>query len=189
MRAEVFLGAACKYGHDGRRYVLTKGCVECSNLKNEKNKEIRSLYYKDKRKENPQYRVDYRKEWALENRERVSKTNQKWYEQNKERKKQKQKIWNLNNKDRLKVHSQNRKSRIGVQKISYEDIQRKLMLQKESCAVCKTVLDSYEIDHVVPLALGGKHEASNIQILCPHCNRTKSKKDPLIFMQSKGYLL
>jgi 5-methylcytosine-specific restriction endonuclease McrA len=63
-------------------------------------------------------------------------------------------------------------------------------LQKWLCAVCRCgVKDGYHVDHIVPLAKGGQHIASNIQILCPTCNVRKSAKDPIDFMQSRGFLL
>ena len=63
-------------------------------------------------------------------------------------------------------------------------------LQKWLCAVCRCgVKDGYHVDHIVPLAKGGQHVASNIQILCPTFNVRKSAKDPIDFMQSRGFLL
>ena len=45
------------------------------------------------------------------------------------------------------------------------------------------------IDHIVPLAKGGSDGPENIQLLCAHCNRRKSAKDPIVFMQENGFLL
>lgn len=37
--------------------------------------------------------------------------------------------------------------------------------------------ESYpSIDHVLPIAKGGRHEWSNVQLLCRHCNAVKSDK-------------
>lgn len=33
-----------------------------------------------------------------------------------------------------------------------------------------------EMDHIVPVSKGGKTEESNLQTLCRHCNRVKSRK-------------
>lgn len=63
-------------------------------------------------------------------------------------------------------------------------------LQQWKCAICRvSVKDAYHVDHIMPLAKGGKHEAANIQILCPSCNVRKSAKHPVDFMQERGFLL
>lgn len=62
--------------------------------------------------------------------------------------------------------------------------------QKWLCAICKkSIKKNFHADHIMPLYLGGKHEVGNIQLLCPTCNLRKSKKDPIVFMQSMGFLL
>lgn len=65
-----------------------------------------------------------------------------------------------------------------------------LKLQREKCAICKCSLKAgYHVDHINPLARGGAHAALNIQLLCPPCNVRKSAKDPIEFMQSRGFLI
>lgn len=61
--------------------------------------------------------------------------------------------------------------------------------QRWKCVVCKQKLVKYEVDHIYPLSLGGGNESSNLQLLCVRCNRRKSAKNPIDFMQSMGYLL
>lgn len=62
--------------------------------------------------------------------------------------------------------------------------------QKWTCVVCRCgIKEHYHVDHITPLAKGGVHAAYNIQLLCPTCNVRKSAKDPLEFMQSRGFLL
>jgi 5-methylcytosine-specific restriction endonuclease McrA len=33
--------------------------------------------------------------------------------------------------------------------------------------------DRLELDHIIPLAMGGSNTARNIQVLCERCNREK----------------
>lgn len=66
-----------------------------------------------------------------------------------------------------------------------------MALQRGKCACCKcdmTKTGSHR-DHVKPLAIGGNNEDRNIQLLCPKCNHSKQAKNPVDFMQERGYLL
>lgn len=63
--------------------------------------------------------------------------------------------------------------------------------QKGRCACCGSLLKTAgrHLDHKVPLIGGGLHEDSNLQLLCKKCNLSKGAKDPIEFMQSRGFLL
>lgn len=46
------------------------------------------------------------------------------------------------------------------------------------CAACDAKCDrGWELDHIVPLALGGDDEPANWQVLCLPCHRAKSRGD------------
>ena len=63
-------------------------------------------------------------------------------------------------------------------------------LQQWRCSVCRCdIRKKFHVDHVMPLARGGQHEPMNLQLLCPTCNVRKSAKDPIRFMQERGFLL
>lgn len=56
--------------------------------------------------------------------------------------------------------------------------------EKGLCAICKTYLTSLHhvngrlaIDHIVPIALNGVNDPTNLQILCEGCNGKKSGKE------------
>ena len=91
-----------------------------------------------------------------------------------------------------RIKSQNRKARklaVGG-RLSNGLAQRLMVLQKRKCACCRKSLDDgYHMDHNIPLALGGLNDDSNIQLLCPPCNLSKSAKHPIEFMQQRGFLL
>lgn len=42
------------------------------------------------------------------------------------------------------------------------------------CRNCKRHTDDLEIDHIIPIAKGGKSEYNNLQTLCKRCNKNKS---------------
>ena len=49
---------------------------------------------------------------------------------------------------------------------------------KWSCNVCCQLVDEhYEIDHIVPLHLGGSNHRSNLQLLCHQCHKTKTMSE------------
>jgi len=68
--------------------------------------------------------------------------------------------------------------------------------QNGRCALCGTLLirtAKPEVDHVIPLALGGKSVLSNYQLLCRECNAGKGKllnwmMGAPFFIESGGYL-
>ena len=45
------------------------------------------------------------------------------------------------------------------------------------CNVCKLHCESYEIDHIIPLAGGGDNSISNLQPLCPKCHNEKTTEE------------
>lgn len=75
--------------------------------------------------------------------------------------------------------------------VSTDIVAKLLVMQKGRCACCKAKFtdSKYELDHIEPLAKGGRHADDNLQLLCMHCNRTKADKDPISFMQQLGFLL
>jgi 5-methylcytosine-specific restriction endonuclease McrA len=49
--------------------------------------------------------------------------------------------------------------------------------QRGKCAICQKYLcDVFEVDHSILLSKGGSNEPSNIQLLCPNCNKIKGNK-------------
>ena len=47
---------------------------------------------------------------------------------------------------------------------------------------------SGHLDHILPLALGGRHDDDNLQLLCGTCNMRKGARDPTEFAQANGKL-
>lgn len=94
-----------------------------------------------------------------------------------------------NNPEKVKEFTLRRKSR-KFGRLPKGTISRLGAAQRWKCVVCKCDISSaYHVDHITPLAKGGKHEPTNIQLLCPTCNVKKSDKDPIRFMQERGFLL
>lgn len=98
-----------------------------------------------------------------------------------------------NNPISFRIRNQTRRARkkAGGGEISAGLPEKLYRLQRGMCACgCKQPLgDDFHLDHIMPLALGGSNTDDNIQLLRALCNRQKSAKHPVDFMQSRGYLL
>lgn len=93
------------------------------------------------------------------------------------------------NPDKVREFSQRRAGR-KLDRLPYGTVPRLRKAQGDKCAICCFKLKGGgHVDHVVPLARGGRHVAENLQILCAPCNLHKSDRDPIAHMQSLGRLL
>ena len=52
---------------------------------------------------------------------------------------------------------------------------RRAVLARERCAEC--VKPGTEVDHILPVALGGGPELENLQLLCQRCHAAKTRQD------------
>ena len=54
--------------------------------------------------------------------------------------------------------------------------------RKGTCARCSQKIDAgkaWDIDHIIPLALGGTNETKNLQVLCRPCHRSKTSQSDI----------
>lgn len=67
---------------------------------------------------------------------------------------------------------------LGLRTFGDDIVEAKYEEQKGICPICKQHFEIYEMeaDHIIPWSKGGKTVADNCQMLCLHCNRTKSNK-------------
>lgn len=131
--------------------------------------------------------------WRSLNKERCLAVNALYKKENAEKVKEANTLWNLNNKEAKATSSRNYKARKkNASGTLTRSLKEKLMtLQNGRCVCCKVRLTSKNthMDHVVPLKTGGSNTDDNIQLLCQPCNNSKGAKDPIDFMQSRGFLL
>lgn len=161
----------------------------------QEHKENRILFQKEYWVKNANRRADYNSKYRDKNRERMLEYCRKYNQDHKEenvqyRKANKEKIAA---RDKLyrstesgrNVHnrkSHNRRAKIaGVMVDAVNPIE---IFERDGfkCQLCgiKTRLDynryhpkRSELDHIIPLSLGGEHSKRNTQCLCRHCNATK----------------
>lgn len=119
-----------------------------------------------------------RKRYA-ENKEKALATNRKWSEANKEHHRALNRQWSKKNPEAARALVARRRARIAGVGGSYTkaDIRRMHDEQSGKCP-CGALFSEvgYHVDHVHPLSLGGTNDPSNLQLLCPTCNRRKGAK-------------
>jgi 5-methylcytosine-specific restriction endonuclease McrA len=100
--------------------------------------------------------------------------------------------WAKANPEANRVRVQNRRARklANGGECSKGLVDKLLILQKGKCPCCGNSLGKdYHLDHIVPLARGGSNSDSNMQLLTKVCNMQKHAKDPVDFMQERGFLI
>ena len=172
--AQTFTGNPCGKGHSGERYVSNNQCVECSKAWYAKNREKKAKQYLEQKESIKERKAKRARQYYLENKERLLAQQKEYYE---------------NNKDKWIEKAHKRRASGLPTHFKISDIKRLKELQQSKCPICKQKLSKHHIDHIVPLSKGGANDFGNLQLLCPSCNLNKHAKDPVVFMQSKGYLL
>lgn len=84
----------------------------------------------------------------------------------------------------LAAHVRNRRARQRGNGGSHSaaDVAAQRDRQSGRCFYCHHALaGGHEVDHVVPLALGGSNGPENLVVTCPPCNRTKNATHPMDF--------
>ncbi len=129
---------------------------------------------------------------------RKSKSYAAWYGRNAEKKRNQSKEyrasnneayvaairrWQKANPERVRLHikgvSSRRRARLNntlCEHISPAQLQNLVDGWDTKCAYCRVVLSNFELDHIVPVAAGGLHMASNLAPACLKCNRSKGAK-------------
>lgn len=143
-------------------------------------KEIRE-YLREWYVANKEKHKEVSKQYRQENHEKVSQYNRRYREANAEEIRHKQK--SIAGKRRM--YEQNRRARKAAQLGELDEATIELMYlhQDGLCAYCEyPLLALYQVDHIVPLSKGGKHDWSNIAIVCRRCNNSKYTTDVEAFM-------
>ena len=136
--------------------------------------------------------VDYHSKRNKEYRQASAERLREYRESQKQRISARQKEHYKNNKEMYYANNRARKARLKSVggKHTARDIESLKRLQKFKCAYCMgSIIKKMHVDHIMPIALGGSNDISNIQILCATCNLRKGAKDPIKFRQEAGALL
>ena len=143
---------------------------------------------------NPERKRAHNKKWQDANKDKVRIKNKSYKTLHKERLRPiaiaRTKQWQANNPEKHRANSRKarhtRRARIYGAGGSYTNKQIAELLEKQNCccAACAASLkEKRELDHIIAIARGGSNDISNLQWLCPPCNRSKGAKDYALWAQ------
>jgi len=119
----------------------------------------------------------YKARYNKDNAERIRQQKAEWHERNKEKVREQQRAWRQANK--LSILERNARRRAVKLSRTIGDIDLEALTANMQCGICGGVIeDNYHIDHIIPLARGGSHTQSNLQLAHPICNLKKKDKLP-----------
>lgn len=131
-------------------------------------------------------------EWRKRNPERTVAQAARTRQKNKEKAKLQKAEYRAANPAKALSYKKKRRALLAAApgRHTLEDVKSLLRLQRGMCAVCRSAMNgNYHVDHIHPISCGGSDDKLNLQLLCPTCNTSKHNKDPVNFMQSRGFLL
>jgi 5-methylcytosine-specific restriction endonuclease McrA len=142
-------------------------------VNNAKNKEQKRARRAEMYRENPTPLLEYGKAYYQANKEKIMQRRR------------------MNPEVRRAANAKRRAAKRGAAGgYTAADVRALMKLQRGKCPACASDLcDGYHIDHVMPLALGGANDKSNLQLLCPPCNQSKGALHPIEHAQRIGRLL
>lgn len=202
-------GIVCSVCGDDVKYTSDGQCVSCSLRYRreyyERNADEIKRKAREKHHENRDRNLDRMREYTKKNSERRAPQRKIYSERNRDHRIQMAREWHRENKDRATQYRQERLDIYAAHarnrrflKVSNggshtaDDIAAILRRQKYKCVECGASVRKREnrhVDHIMPLALGGSNDPSNLQVLCPSCNMSKGALHPIEFANRRGRLL
>lgn len=192
-----YTGKECSRGHLSERY-LTGMCVVCakenSQRQREENPEATRDYAKSYREQNAQRCRDVAKRWRESNqdylaaskreyarrRPEVGRQSQiKWRSINPEAERAKGKKWALNNSDkRAAGASRRRATQLKATPATFSEFDEFVIQEAHAARLRRQHITGYpwHVDHMIPLARGGQHVFSNIQVIPAFMNSSKGAR-------------
>jgi hypothetical protein len=125
--------------------------------------------------------------YQLANKEIISTKKKQYYKDNKVKILSSVASWQ--NANREKVNCYIRANKINRKRLKSigmtgKDYRSWVERQKKVCYWCEAeCCKNFHVDHVMPMALGGRHEAWNLSISCPRCNMLKGAMHPLDWIE------
>jgi len=173
-----------------------KGCAKDYYQRNrDKILAQKSVYYQRKYDDI----ANYRKQYYKKNQKLLLAQKREFYQINGDALREKNRAYARNNRDKMNAYYRKyavenpdviRNKRIkrrlrmmdnGIFQVTKRDLRRLLSRQ---CVFCGTK-ENITLDHVIPVARGGRHSVGNLMPLCLSCNTSKQDKTFMEFRMSK----
>jgi 5-methylcytosine-specific restriction endonuclease McrA len=138
--------------------------------------------------ENKERRKKYRREYYKINKDRELAKMKEWASDNREQSNNIKKQYKLRNPDEVAKHDLRRKRISKVQTPELDDYDKDKL--KQLYKLSSSMGETYHVDHIVPLSLGGLHHPDNLQIiekkenLCKHNNPNYKVKGLKIYWKN-----
>lgn len=178
----------CKKCGSTERY-KSGHCVPCKKKYRTENRDKTREYNQKWNAANPDKRREWSRKWEAENRDRKRELERKWRDANPDKVRESSRRWEAENRD--KIREKNRKweaanpdkrknlrhrRRANLEGYISDTDWRSLVAHYGCCLACGRSDVALAMDHIVPIAKGGKHDIDNVQPLCQSCNSSKRTK-------------
>jgi hypothetical protein len=117
--------------------------------------------------------------WAKQNPEKVNLRNRLWKQKNPERYKEFQRKYNASVPEKKRKHAADRRCKKKNQSPLLTENQKKIIecFYSQAVRLTERFGFQFEVDHILPIAKGGSHAPSNLQVLPMKINRAKGCKE------------
>lgn len=192
-----FTSIPCKNGHISQRLVHGAVCSICMakmrKVSLEKHRETRRQAEKKYKTENKAKIYETLKIYRARNPAKIREIDNRYRANHIEECRARDRAARKANPEKSRLQGIVKRARKAAASGSFglEDVKLLAVSQKNKCPICliKITKETWHIDHIMALSMGGSNDRKNIQLLCGPCNMSKGAKDPILFAQSRGFLL
>lgn len=133
------------------------------------------------------HRLAYLVEWRKQHVDHARRIQKAWRELHSKQIVAKQRAWYQKNRLHAIAHRDRRRARLkGAEGIyTAADVERLFTSQQGRCFYCGKDLESFHVDHKIPISRGGMNSSENLCCACRWCNLSKSDR---LISEWLGYL-
>ena len=157
-------------------------CVECMKVRSKEWVEDNRSYNKQRnreyRKENTDVERERKRRWQRENRDRINRQMREYRKENSEDINKYMREWRAANGDKAKaiVHRRRSLKKASGGRYSAAEWNALVSHYGNKCLGCGRDDLPLTVDHIIPIAKGGRSDIDNLQPLCRACNSRKRDK-------------